>query len=760
MSGGLQDHGYYSRLCPKACDSISTSGNSPELASEWPRLAVNRYMGLISKIALTSALLALSTVASAGAPARAMETVVVQGQKLNVETQIDRKIYSVPEDAQSTLGTLSDILSVIPSVDVDPDGVVSLRGDTHVLILIDGKPASQLQGSKAGDNLQSISARDIERIEILTTPPAQFKAEGTAGVINIITRKRHAKESAHGSLQGSLGDGGRWLVGGNGSYGGKNFTTSVSGGYRADYRSRTIQSQVVGPDPTSGQVLESRDSASQRIRRNAPAVNFSGQYDPNDRQWFSALLSWLHRGGLRTYTQFDNSALKSGTVTASTRRITSGHDPENDYNSTLRFSQKLSLPGESFDLSVHRSISHQHEHYDYVNDSFIPLSPTFLNNLDFAEDHGVTEADADYTLPVSKAQTLKLGYAYERDDYGFENVGANVDPLTGVETINPVLTNDFKFHQRIHALYLSYQATAGAWTWLAGVRSEWTTTDAWQVTTDITTSSRYADLYPSLHIDRSLSDRSTLSFGVSRRVTRPDPSYLNPYVDHEYPPNLNAGNPNLRPQFTQSFELGCGYEGLSSAYGLTGYYRRNTDSVTDLTRYLGQGMTLTTKTNLPRSNSAGLEFSATGHIMQKLSYSLSGNAFYTQIDASALGFAGLKSTTGVNAKAKLDYRPTADDSAQLTFTRTDKRLTPQGNVAAINIVNLGYKHGFSSALSGVATVSDLFDGQQYQRFAATPTVTQFYERSVAGRVVFVGLVYTIGVTKKEKEPTFDYQSGE
>jgi outer membrane receptor protein involved in Fe transport len=722
-------------------------------------------MGIaIPKIARCGGLLILIPVAAlpaaADTPAPAIETVVVQGQKLNIETKIDRKIYSLPEDAQSTLGTLSDILSVIPSVDVDPDGVVSLRGDTNVLILIDGKPATELQGSKAGDNLQSISARDIERIEILTTPPAQFKAEGTAGVINIITRKRSAKETAHGSLQGSLGDGGRWLVGGNGSYGGKNFTTSLSAGYRADYRDRTIQSEVVGPDPTTGQVLASRDHASQRIRRNVPSVDFSSAYDPSERQSLSASASWLHRGGLRTYTQFDDSALESGAVTASTRRLTSGHDPEDDYSTTLRFTQKFSKPGETVDLSVHRSISHQHEHYDYVNDSFVPPAPAFYNNLSFTEDHGVTEADADYTLPLSKTQSLKLGYAFEQDDYGFDNAGANVDPLTGLQTIDPALSNDFKFHQRIHAIYLSSQATANAWTWLAGIRTEWTTTDALQLSTNLATATRYADLYPSLHVDRSVSDRSTLSFGATRRVTRPEPSYLNPYVDHEYPPNLSAGNPELRPQFTQSFELGYGYEGQGAGYSLTGYYRRNKDSVTDVTEYLGQGMTLTTKTNLPRSNSAGLEFSATGHIVPKLSYSLSGNAFYTQFDASALGVPGLKSTTGINAKAKLDFRPTADESAQLTFSRTDKRLTPQGSVSAINIVNLGYKHALSSAVSAVATISDLFDGQRYQRFASTPTVTEVYERSVAGRVAFVGLTYTIGVTKKEKEPTFDYQSGD
>src|SRR5260370_37770714 len=119
-----------------------------------------------------------------------MEAIVVTGQKLSVETLIDRKVYSVTSDVQSTFGTLSDVLSVIPSVDVDPDGIVSLRGDTHVLILIDGKPSTQFSSAAAGDDLQSIPAKDIERIEILTTAPAQFKAERAADVINIITRKK------------------------------------------------------------------------------------------------------------------------------------------------------------------------------------------------------------------------------------------------------------------------------------------------------------------------------------------------------------------------------------------------------------------------------------------------------------------------------------------------------------------------------------------------------------------------------------------
>jgi len=128
----------------------------------------------------------------------------------------------------------------------------------------------------------------------------------------------------------------------------------------------------------------------------------------------------------------------------------------------------------------------------------------------------------------------------------------NLDPLTGAQVPDPNITNDFKFRQQINAGYASYQASIGVWNWLAGLRAELTRTDAQQLTDNVSNSGRYFRVYPSLHVDRSMSDETTLSFGASARVTRPDPSNLDPYVDHEYTPNLRAGNADLRPQYTQS----------------------------------------------------------------------------------------------------------------------------------------------------------------------------------------------------------------
>jgi outer membrane receptor protein involved in Fe transport len=687
-----------------------------------------------------------------------VETVVVTTRKLAVETLIDRKVYSVTEDVQATFGTVSDVLSAIPSVEVDPDGNVSLRGDSHVLILIDGKPSTQFSGSAAGDNLQSIPAKDIERIEVMTTPPVQFKADGAAGVINIITRKK-GREGLAGSLQGSLGSGGRSVVGADASYASGRLNLSGTAGIRHDYRARMLESDVRAPNTPATQLLDNTSSLNERVRRQAPSAGVKAEYALDDRQSVSGSVRWSERGGLRTYTQLNDSSTPAGVLTSSSRRISSGHDPETDYDERLGFLRKLARPGEQVDVSLHRSTSHQREHYDYTNDSFIPAAATFYNNLNLREDHATTEFGVDYELPFSKVRALKLGYAFEQDDFRYGNNGSNVDPVTGIQTVDPNVTNDFKFRQQINAGYASYQATIGSWNWLAGLRAELTHTDAQQLTNNVSNSGSYFRIYPSVHADRSLSDEATLSFGASRRVTRPDPVNLDPYVDHEYTPNLRAGNANLRPQYTQSYEIGYGFEGRGLAYQVTGYYRRNRDSVTDVTEYLGNGFSLTTKANLPKNDSAGLEFTTDGHIVPKLAYSLSGNLFYSQIDATALGVSGLKSTTGVNGKLKLDYRPTFANSLQLIVTRSDKRLTPQGYVSAINIVNLGYRLQMEPDLTAIITLSDVFNGQHFERFESTPTFTGDYLRTVRGRVLYVGLIYSFGSTKKDKPANFEYDQG-
>jgi hypothetical protein len=197
------------------------------------------------------------------------------------------------------------------------------------------------------------------------------------------------------------------------------------------------------------------------------------------------------------------------------------------------------------------------------------------------------------------------------------------------------------------------------------------------------------------------------------------------------------------------------HNGARLGYRAAAYYRRDKDSVTDVVRPISADVVLVTKANLPLSHSTGLELSANGKLGRSLSYNLSGDIFHAQIDASALGIPGLRSTTGVNLKASLDYRPTAVDAAQVAITRTDRRLTPQGEIAAISQVNLGYRRQLSPSLAAVVTLSDALDGQKLQRLIDTAQLREVYLRHQIGRVAYVGFVYTFGGPAKAKSFEYD-----
>jgi len=240
-----------------------------------------------------------------GTPAATVAPIVVTGERLREQVLVDRKVYNVSADLQSTTGTLADVLSAIPSVEVDADGVVALRGDTGVLILVDGRPLAQLSGPLAGDNLQQIPASEIDRIEVMTNPPPQFKAEGTAGVINIITRKTR-RAGVSGTVNANIGNRSRYVVGTSASYNAKGLSLSGSASLRQDDRQRQISSDLAAQDPAAHDVALGHNTLDEHVRRLIPVINLGADYTFNDHQ----SLSLSARGGARRQMK-DRVAMRS-----------------------------------------------------------------------------------------------------------------------------------------------------------------------------------------------------------------------------------------------------------------------------------------------------------------------------------------------------------------------------------------------------------------------------------------------------------------
>jgi outer membrane receptor for ferrienterochelin and colicin len=685
----------------------------------------------------------------ANQPDSMTEAIVVKSTRPTVRNLIDRKVYEVSVDLQSTMGTAADVLNKIPSVEVDADGAVSLRGNTKVTILVDGKPSAELTGAYAGDGLLNFPASDIERIEVLNNPPPQFKAEGSAGVINIITRKDR-KPGRSSILRANAGNKSRYGLGASGSY--NKGPLSVSGGvnFRHNLRERMSDSTLLAVDPATNAPLTSTEDVGETLRKDIPSVKGSIDYKLNSRQTIGLSLSERAAIGTRSTNQSDFSMQQDGTPVSATERQIDGHERRVSGDQTLRFNQVLRTPWETLDFAVHHTAARSRDRYAYDKMHVFPESSPTFEDLYSNLGQSTTELSADYALPLSRQRTLKLGYDFERDGSERDRYGYTIDPMTGLPVANPATTNAFQFVQKVHSVYGTFQSDGETWGLQLGARVERTALDTLQVTNGIRATSIYTRVYPNLHLERIFADDSSLAFGASRRVTRPDAQSLNPFVDTTANHLLVSGNQSLVPEDTHSFEIAYRASKLRQHYDLTAYLHQNRDNISDLTTLVNADTLLTTKVNLSRSKSGGLEFTLNGPIIHELSYSLSGNFFYSQIDATGLGSGDLKSTTGLNAKAGMDYQPTPDDTLQFSYFRSAKRLTPQGYIGATGLVNLGYKRQMTSALSFVATVSDAFDGQRYRRFISTPTLTYSIDRLQVGRVIFVGVVYRVGSTKKEK----------
>jgi outer membrane receptor for ferrienterochelin and colicin len=711
-------------------------------------------VGIGAILAMATPLAAHGQDPAAKPAAPAVQEVVVVAGASPKQTRIDRQVYSVTRNLQASTGTAADILSDIPSVAVDVDGNVSLRGDSNVTILVDGKPSAEFSGAAKGLSLQQFSASDIDRVEVLTTPPSQYKAEGSGGVINIVTKK-HTQAGASGSGQLMLGDKRRYVAAFDGAFNQGPWKVSGGIGLRQDAKERLTSYNRSTLDASSGLFDPSRQTIDEQFLRLIPSVKGSVEYAFTAKSSLTASFSHRELTGNRYFDQHDEDGAV-GALTSSSNRHSDGHEWAIDASEGLRFDQQLGRPGETLSLGLQRSATGERERYAYTNTFALPAAPVAYDDLHLGLDLVKTEVSADYTLPLGGERQLRLGYDFEDDRNDYNNFGDTIDAATLAATRDPSVTNHFQYRQQVHAGYAQYETPLGPWRLQAGLRIEAAGASFFDITDVVPGARRDFGVYPSLHLDRDVGEMDKLTLGVSRRITRPDPEALNPFSDHQDTHNLRAGNPFLRPQDTWIAEAGYTTSHWGQSLGGTAYVRQDRDAVTDVLQPISQDVVLATKTNLPQSRAGGLEFSLNGKILPQLSYSLSGDAFYAQIDASTLGLAGLRSTTGVNLKASLDARLSPVDTAQMSVTRQDRRLTPQGFIGAINQVNFGYKRQLRPDLAFMVTLTDAFDGQRTRRIIDSPTLHDDYLRHQLGRVALVGFSYTFGGSKKAKAGGFQY----
>jgi outer membrane receptor protein involved in Fe transport len=692
---------------------------------------------------------------------KTVDEVTVTGASTQAfRSSIDRRSYGVVNDLAATTGAISDALKNIPSVEVDVNGNVSLRGDTNVTILIDGKPSSLFKGATAAQALQAMSADSVERVEVITNPSAEFSPEGSAGIINLITKKVR-KPGKSGSLRLNAGTGGRASGGATASYNSSKLTLTADISGRRDGQDgdgddiRTIldgQNHVLSSsdiqfhqrgfaEQGSGRVGADYD-LTDKTRVSGEVRYFHFDVDINNRQPFAGF-----DGTGAVTTRLDQNlhfAIKHGTESAQT---------------TVR--HKF---GDDHELVVNLS----HERTDEVlkdaveQVTTLPVEPNLFTDLHSKSRLNLTEAKADYTQPLPDNAKLKAGFDLRVDQNDYDNLGLlGTEP--GDARGDPSQTNLFQYKQTINAAYVTYERPFGDWTALGGLRLEEVQLDLDQVTTSLVHDTSYFKAYPTLHLAYRVSESQQLTLSYSERVQRPNPQDLNPFRMERDPLNFQAGNPNLQPQITHAFETAYQYKAGQTFYLGTLYYRQNEHGVTDVVTDLGSGQLLTTKENLSQSKAVGLELVANGHITKDLSYNVSTNLYWNEIDATGQGldhlldFAGRRSAFAVGGRASLSWQASPKDNFQINGQLNAKRLTPQGYGDPNFISFLGYRHRFNDSWSAVVTAQDLFGTLKFRRVIDTPTLRDVNGGKPTLQAVFVGFTWNFGApAKRPRDTGFDF----
>lgn len=687
-----------------------------------------------------------------------VEGVTVTAGHPDVQTSIDSRSYTLGKDLTATTGSIADALRNVPSVAVDLQGNLSLRGDPNVTILVDGKPSPMFEGAGRADALQQFPADQIERVEVITNPSAAINPEGSGGVINLIT-KRSRGAGTTGSVYASAGSQGLKRAGLSFGYNSKalNVTGALSGNYqRGKFQTRD---ERAGLGPDGAPTLESVQDFIGRSLYRGPTgrLNFTYTVDPKTQITGGATYNELLLDG-HPFTRFTDSDPDGTLVNLLTRE---GERRYLQIDTSLSAGWKHSFAGEGHSLSVDLLRNTSAQRGDAVLTTFQSIPPTATpieadrNDADLRH----TELKVAYARPLPKGATLKTGYELKRDDNG-NDFGVARGPQPGALSPDPAADNVFRVNQTINAAYATYERPFGDLTMQAGLRLERVQLDLDQRTSGERNDQDYTRAYPSLHLAYKLDDERKLSASYSRRVQRPPPVLLNPRPYLLDPQNIQQGNPDLKPQDTHSFELGYEQHRGQNSVLATLYYRRNVDAFTPVLLNQGEGVFISTFDNLGRSQSVGLELVLSGRVTPKLTYSASSNLYWSEIDAGNLGVAGKRSGAGADGRVNLNWQVKPDDMVQVNAFTQGKLLTAQGFSEPVFVLNLGWRHKINARTSATLTVNDLLATNRYGRKYETETIRDELRVHPVSRALILRLDYQLGGGgKPAKEPGFDYEGG-
>jgi outer membrane receptor protein involved in Fe transport len=678
----------------------------------------------------------------------------VTAQRSTFINSIDRRTFNVGQDVMSKTGSVSELLQNIPSVQVDIDGNVSLRGSDNVMFLINGKPSS-LMGTNRAAVLQQMPASSIEKIEIITNPSAKYKPDGTSGIINIVLKKNKSL-GLNGQASLNAGNDNRYNGNFSVNYNPGKINVFASYSFRQDERLRYSDDKRQHFIPNTDTIIYTHVVSRDYSRPLSHIIQTGVDYKINAHNTTGITYSYNYRSFIRHATDVNLWQSTDMTLTKDYDRTRRDPEFEKDIELSANYVHSFMKEGHEITVDYTTSASKEQEDNHYSDIYRVPVTPATYDNTLIKQGENESQFSAEYVNPITKDIKVEAGYLLESRKSDMNFFGEFYDPVSGSWVKDIVKSNQFVYTENIHVLYGTYEQEVGKLGFLAGIRAEQAFIDANQITTDTVMKNRYFRIYPSLHITWKLNDLHELQLNYSHRIRRPEGDELNPFPEYADPYNLRIGNPNLKPADVHSIEFGYQYKKNSTTFLSTIYYRYTYNGMTDITRYINDTVKLTTRENLTKSNSAGLELVLSNTFGKLGNINLSTNIFYNTIDASGLGFSNNKSIIAWSANLNAGINLSKNSVLQITSSYSAENLTPQGRQMPSFVINTGFKQEFfNRKLTLIATVSDVFNSLKNITIIDTPELYEKIVRRRSARIIYAGLTYTFGNQKKKKEIEYD-----
>jgi len=675
--------------------------------------------------------------------------------------KVDRDVYELKNDVSVSNASAADILNNVPSVSVDQDGTVALRGNPNVQIMVNGKRDAQFQGQNRGDALNSFAAENIESIEVINVPGAEFGNEGGSGPIINLVLKRNRKPGSRVTLAANKGTEERYNANLNGEYAAGPYSLSGSIGVRRDKRTGYRESRREDLDPATGAVIGGTDSS-------------SDSHAPSESVRLASTLTYNvgasdQAGATFSFSKMQNDSENIGVTTRYGRAMA----PSADFTSTSRSAspaQNLGLgasyvhksgePGEELKFDLRYTSQKNDSDASVLYDFRLRPERYAADSMRSTDrDNRILDLSMDYENRLWETWQLKSGAkAAVSKNTNATNYLA-VDPVSGAYEPVPSRISDFETDERTAALYASLSTKFFSDLRVqAGLRGEYTELGVRQPLLDQENTYRYTNWLPSLYVSQGLSDTGQLQLRVSRRVARPNERDLNPNLVYLSDFYARQGNPDLEPVNNDSAELAWRDRFFTVDTSVTLYKRRESPVLGNRSYPLATdpNVIVTAPVNFGANDAVGVEFNVNARrlFIQGLSANLGatvGNE--TRMRLFNLRTAGMpveQKNRRENARLRLAYQ-FDKESLQLSVNRNGRSLNGQGVNSATTMTNFTWMHRFSPQLSLNLNVNNLFGAGNTETFVENEILRLHTLSQTRPRVFSLGLRYQWGgVTGDER----------